>query len=332
MKGKFSNVVENAIRLANYWHQGQGLFGTEFDFFVHCVAVANILACYGFDEEVIAAGYCHDLLESTDCPEVEIEKACGNEVLTLVDTVTEEQLTQYWKKNKEVFIKQVKVGSEKAKAVAVAEQIHDLQVLIENLYSYGLVWFNKFYASPDDRLWFDDNLCTILMANWDHKILREYDQLIDQFADFLEKLNEENEYKRKPEGNYEDLMDFDVPILTKQKGGDESDKKEDLNMSFESHENFEKVNKEKKKERQRGKYLSNEEFIYLLPAALAIVIKNEQVTNQNLQDDLGISYLEAYKILKEMKRLHIVDRADSFKPRKVNITKAKELLTSIVNK
>lgn len=329
MAAKFSSIIENAIRLSSFWHRDQVYQNGEFDFFTHCVEVANIVTRHGFDEDAIAGAYCHDILESTSCPEDEIKTACGIEVLRIIYSVTENRLGKMsWRERKEAYIRQIQISSDKVKAICVAEQIHNLQLLVENLYEYGLVYFDDFEAGPEERLWFDDQLCVSLGEDWQHAILEEYDQVIDDLVEVMEKLNQDSEYERNVDRRKR-LRDFDEPDFELREN-ERLTADDSSGINQEKQDFIEEVWAEKKKKRgkqkQLGKYLDNDEYTFLLPAAVSLGIKQKKITNQDLQDFLEVNYLLSYKILKEMKRLHIIDRADSFKPRRINLEKAETFL------
>lgn len=72
------SVISNARSLAEKYHQGQTRQGDGQPFMMHPVAVAQILEQHGFSDETIVAGYCHDLLEDTDCQDqVQVAPAGG---------------------------------------------------------------------------------------------------------------------------------------------------------------------------------------------------------------------------------------------------------------
>ena len=52
---------------------------------IHPIDVAGILEGYGFDENVVAAGYLHDVIEDTKYTSDDILKEFGSDVLSLVE-------------------------------------------------------------------------------------------------------------------------------------------------------------------------------------------------------------------------------------------------------
>lgn len=85
-------LIERAYHRAEQAHQGQKRKSGE-PYFVHCVAVAQILADLNLDAATIAAGLLHDVVEDTALTLEDLEREFGVDVARLVDGVTKmEQL------------------------------------------------------------------------------------------------------------------------------------------------------------------------------------------------------------------------------------------------
>jgi len=345
MKDSFSPLIENAIRLANYWHQGQKRRESEFDYFTHLTSVAMILSRSNFDEQIISVGFCHHLIDGSECPASEIISVLGQENYHMIEILSEENEStnsEEWKVEKEKYIEKVKNSSEKIKAVLVADRIANIQVMMEVLDERGLNYFDGFVVGPEEILWYEDNLCMILEEGWQHPILAEYDRLIDEFVDFLERLDEgeDLDIQDKKIQNRDKITDFDKPV--EEEVYQESVVKPKL-VKIEKKESaplpsINKVNKRRSKRKSlvvedatKGTYLSDDEFTLLMPAVLQLAISQEKLTNQMLQDKLKMNYLTGYRILKELKKMHIISKADTFKPRKVKVSKASEFLREMIS-
>lgn len=375
----FSPLLENAIRLANFWHKDQRLKTVEFPYFIHLSAIASILSQAGFEDKVVAAGYCHDLLQYTNCPEEELLDACGSEVLEIVKTLTDKTTVdslREWENQKRKYINQMKNNSDAVKAVAVAEKIHNLHLLMEALDEYGLKFFDLFYANPEKKLWCEDHVSMMFLDSFRHPLSAEYNELVDNFVDLLEELDNRNDFTpinfRYPIGDFEEPLIIneensnritpiqqtypeleEIKLLLSQnllsqqelikfiqlqskkidklkqnqivkiiERNDDIPRKKpqtlEINNGFESNP-----------DRMAGRYLTKDEFNFLLPASLQIAIIKKELTNPILQENLRINFTTAHRILKELKRMHIIERADSFKPRKVDVAKAEKMLNQI---
>lgn len=81
------DLIGRAYDIAEEMHRGQLRKSGE-PYLIHPMAVAEILADLGMDEETIIAGLLHDVVEDTPYTEEELVAAFGDEVGLLVDGVT----------------------------------------------------------------------------------------------------------------------------------------------------------------------------------------------------------------------------------------------------
>jgi (p)ppGpp synthase/HD superfamily hydrolase len=93
-----SRLLEDAYELAVDAHCGSGRKGdTGID---HPTAVAELLGEQGFDQEIVAAGLLHDVLEDTDTDPGEIVERFGAEVGALVEVMTEDASIEPYQERK----------------------------------------------------------------------------------------------------------------------------------------------------------------------------------------------------------------------------------------
>lgn len=138
-----SPLVTKAYRLASYHHRGQTRKGGDIPYITHPVAVAEMLQRAGYDENVIAAGLLHDLLEDTACDREEMEKAVGPEVTAIVLEITEGSKLIPWQERKGHYLRVLETASPEALVVSCADKIHNIKSLLEGLAAEG----DKFIAS-----------------------------------------------------------------------------------------------------------------------------------------------------------------------------------------
>lgn len=175
-----NNIVQNAAELAWKWHKDMTRKGDGSPYIIHPIMVATILAQNGFSDEIIAAGFCHDLLEDTKCKEEEIKKACGDKVLEIVKAVSNKKIKD-WKKKKLEYIKSVRNGPVGAKAVCCADKIHNLQSTLIAYPKFEPVEFwGKFNAGREEKKWFEEAVFKMLKETWDHPLLSTYKNLLEK--------------------------------------------------------------------------------------------------------------------------------------------------------
>lgn len=82
-----TELIGKAFDTAERQHEGQFRRSGE-PYFIHPIAVAKILAELGMDDETIAGGLLHDVVEDTGYTLDDIKKEFGDEIALLVDGVT----------------------------------------------------------------------------------------------------------------------------------------------------------------------------------------------------------------------------------------------------
>src|SRR5215470_867088 len=83
------DLARSALRFARRVHLGQYRKQTGEQFVEHPIAVAELLSDAGYDGDLIAAAYLHDVVEKTDVNLDEIRERFGPGVAALVDCLSE---------------------------------------------------------------------------------------------------------------------------------------------------------------------------------------------------------------------------------------------------
>ena len=96
------NIKEKAKLFALNAHKGQ-IRKSEPDkpMIMHPIDVANILENFDFDDNLIAAGYLHDVVEDTRFTIEDIRENFGDDITNLVETATEPDKSLSWEERKQ---------------------------------------------------------------------------------------------------------------------------------------------------------------------------------------------------------------------------------------
>ena len=122
------NVKELAKEFAIKAHKGQKRkFDTAKPMIIHPINVANILSEYEFDDNVVAAGYLHDVVEDTKYTLKDIEKKFGQDIASLVNGATEPDKSLSWEERKKHTIENIKNLNLRHKAIVCADKISNLE-------------------------------------------------------------------------------------------------------------------------------------------------------------------------------------------------------------
>ena len=174
-----NNIIEKAVRVSVTAHKDQTRKGDDLPYIIHPFMVAIKLAKYNFPDTVIAAALTHDVLEDTEYPEDKLKNELGEEVLEIVKAVTNDDSLP-WEEKKKKYVETVRAGSDGAKAVAVADKIHNLESLLLAYLEQGPELWKKFNRGKEQKLWFENEVLKMLKETWKHPLIEEYEKLLEQ--------------------------------------------------------------------------------------------------------------------------------------------------------
>jgi (p)ppGpp synthase/HD superfamily hydrolase len=92
-------------------------------FILHPLEVASLLSGRGFDDEVIAAGVLHDIVENTDATVADVRARFGSRVASIVAAVSEDPSIAGYVERKAALREQAGAGGIDARAVYAADKI-----------------------------------------------------------------------------------------------------------------------------------------------------------------------------------------------------------------
>lgn len=126
-------LIAKAYEISQKAHAGQKRKSGE-PFLAHPLQVAHILASHRMDEETIATGLLHDVVEDTLVPLKTIEKEFGSEVAQLVDGVTKLSKISFRSKDvrqSESFRKMLLAMAQDIRVIIVklADRLHNMRTL-----------------------------------------------------------------------------------------------------------------------------------------------------------------------------------------------------------
>ena len=155
------NLLEEAIIYSTIMYQGKVRKIKKSPFILHPLEVAQILSTMTDDQEIIAAGVLHDVIEDTDGTLGEIKKRFGGRVAMLVDSETEndypgEEREATWKKRKELSLKKLRNSSDiGVKMLWLADKLSNMRSLAGSYGELGeKLWDNLHQKDSEAQLWY----------------------------------------------------------------------------------------------------------------------------------------------------------------------------------
>ncbi|WP_367946648.1 HD domain-containing protein [Virgibacillus dokdonensis] len=154
-------MKDKAKEFATKAHEGQWRKGSKAPYITHPIRVANILEEAGCSEEVICAGYLHDVVEDTATTIQEIAIQFGKHITSLVCANTENK-TLPWEKRKQQTIYTLKTLNMEVKQLIIADKLDNLLSIEADLQSFGEVVWDHFHAPFDKQKWYYQSIKEVM--------------------------------------------------------------------------------------------------------------------------------------------------------------------------
>lgn len=138
--------LERALRASARWHHGQNRKGdATLPYVAHVVAVALILDRLGFDQDTVIAGLLHDVIEDRAIARATVEAEFGPTVASIVDCCSEQKCDaegrpRPWLVRKSEYLDRLATAAIAARAVALADKLHNMTAILLDLESGRDVW------------------------------------------------------------------------------------------------------------------------------------------------------------------------------------------------
>lgn len=175
--------ILEAITVSSLAHKHQKRKGNRTPYIAHPLAVGLILSQLGQREEVIIAGILHDTLEDTEMTKEELTSRFGNEVVRLVESVTEDKSLESWEKRKAHYLESKAAAGAETKLISLADKYHNLSSIKEDLQIQGEDVWNIFTRGKKSQENFYKTFSEKIKENFDYSqydLMSKFDQLITE--------------------------------------------------------------------------------------------------------------------------------------------------------
>ena len=181
--------IEYAIYYATKAHKGQKRKMEDVDMIFHPFTVGMILQRNGQDEEVVAAGILHDVVEDTEKTFEDIEKDFGKKIRDYVYDASEPDKTLPWKDRKEHTINHIKNAPLGSKLIVACDKIRNLEDALANIKKYGKD--NVLSRNPEEQRWYYTSVyeSCIYGVDKNNEIFKRYKNILEQLFNYKEETN-----------------------------------------------------------------------------------------------------------------------------------------------
>jgi (p)ppGpp synthase/HD superfamily hydrolase len=181
--GRRPLIVKRALDHSALWHREQKRKypGLEVPYMSHPAGVALLLARHGFDDEVIAAGALHDVMEDCGVSHPELTQLFGLRVADLVRAVSESDRSLPWEERKRRYIEHFAHESWDAQAISIADKVDNFESILVSSAEYGpdATW-RMFKRGRDAQVERFEAMAEIAARLPPHPLLRDFEERLAQ--------------------------------------------------------------------------------------------------------------------------------------------------------
>lgn len=178
--------IEKAIKKASVLHRNQQRKRDGTPYISHLFSVAFILLNYTDDENIIAGGILHDVIEDTECTPEELEIDFGPRIKEIVLGVSEDKAIKDWGERKKYYRAHLENISFESLMVCAADKIHNLMSLRDVYEVYGGdLW--KSFETPSPQIYFEhhEGVLKILKERLDNPIVTKLERQFQETKEFV---------------------------------------------------------------------------------------------------------------------------------------------------
>ncbi|WP_077324294.1 HD domain-containing protein [Virgibacillus siamensis] len=177
MKPKAKAFAEKA-------HEGQKRKSSDIAYITHPIRVAERLEEAGFSDELVCAGYLHDVVEDTPYEMEDIEVEFGPRVAHLVAAHTEDK-SKSWQERKQHTIDTVKYAEKEVKYLIIADKLDNLLSMEQEYQRQGEALWDNFNAGFDKQKWYNESVAANMSVGLKEDAIPAY---FHEFPDVVERM------------------------------------------------------------------------------------------------------------------------------------------------
>ena len=179
MDYKKTVLYQKALKYTSEAHKNQFRKGSDIPYITHPVEVADIIASFTDDEEMIAVGLLHDVVEDTDRTEEDIRACFGDRIADMVAAETEDKMRSQkaedtWVLRKSNTLKGLEHASREAKILALADKLANLRSI------------DRDYLLVGDEIWKRFNQKDPKLQGWYYKTVSDLTKELSDCAAWQE--------------------------------------------------------------------------------------------------------------------------------------------------
>lgn len=176
-----SALEQKAKEFAYKAHKGMKRKGKELPFTYHLELVNKILKTLTDDDNILAAGWLHDVIEDTPITLEELKKEFNDELCYYVELETEDKSLS-WKERKLKQIQELKENKSEVALIAYADKMANMTEMFDDYKIIKDKLWKRFNRGKEKQYWYYLEFYKIFCYNEliDKEHLKEYEMLLEK--------------------------------------------------------------------------------------------------------------------------------------------------------
>ena len=180
----YSERLDEAFAFAHTLHRNQRRKGSRVPYVTHLMAVGALVGEHGGDEDLVIAALLHDAMEDQGGRNTleQVRLRFGDRVAELVTGASdaEDDPKPPWQERKETFLQRLGAAPPELKLLVAADKLHNARATVTDLRQWGAPVWDRFRGGRDGTLWYYTQALAALSQNWEHPILDDLAQAVDE--------------------------------------------------------------------------------------------------------------------------------------------------------
>ena len=177
------NLLSSALRVASKYHEGQKRKGKDVPYIVHPIETAMILINNDMGDEIIAAGFLHDVLEDTKMTEEKLKDIFNERIVNLVKGASEsledrEKIS--WEERKKHTIEYLKIAEKDVKSITCADKLSNIKSMKADYEKIGDKLWDRFNRGYGKQKWYYESLVDSLKELEGLKMYKEFKSVVEK--------------------------------------------------------------------------------------------------------------------------------------------------------
>ncbi len=143
----YSEKIQQAVQFASQKHKNQKRKILDYPYITHSLMVFHLVSKFSTDEDLLCSAILHDTVEDTDASLSEIKNTFGQNVVYLVDILSEDKKLEYKERKEKYFDRIFNENNKDIFLIKSADILYNLIDMIETYNFGGKEEFSKIFIN-----------------------------------------------------------------------------------------------------------------------------------------------------------------------------------------